>query len=656
MPEVDGSWWLPSRARETWPGIPRVAAPLLGAAAAVSLLLPPHTHEAKANELALYYGFTGWWVSGLLLSRRLTRKAWALLSVAAFGLLLPRFLGESPPDIGPSNTPPWLAYPVSVRWTQLVVASGVGLAALLCTRLILAIAERARSALLAAQLRRRPVFLYAASVVALALSGPGRVVSAIALFLPICYSAASAVTPACLRLGETRFGRLVVITVASVAGVMGGVASVLWGHLFSGPGGPFRSMGGLGFESAWISLVALAFAGIAVCGSELTIRCADRLGGLKTRLLAFGVLIVALIGGEPIELVQALVWPIEIQPSPIPGEARFSFSGTLPIIIVAWVAMSRRLSRDLGAARTRFRAIAAGELPGSAVVPSREESGRLLERIAHFSAQLGRRPFLEQLNAEIGARTERLEAATRRLNDTNAQRLEAERFAAISGIASVVGHELSAPVAQIVETLPLLSSSVKVTARCLRVPRDAGTGAPGFLAQTARQLSTSGRHVEESAHRAAFIVGDLNSLSATPLRALEEVDLRAMVERSVRLTPRNPSVHVNCDLESVPTLTARAGELEQVVVSLLEEAIGAVSSAGTVAVRLRVEELTILLEVEDDGSGLSRKMRSRGPVVEEPFLGLAIVSSIVRDHRGTLQVQSCEGGGTRFDVRLPLPD
>jgi hypothetical protein len=507
VPEGKGTPLAPSRFRDTWTGVLRVAAPFLGLAAGASLLVPPHTHEAKANELALFYGFSGWWLSGFLLSRRSSRTTWVLFSVVAFALLLPRMLGNAPTDIGPSYTPPWPAYPLSVRWIQLAVAAGVGLAGLVSARLLLATTERVGPVHAAKQLRRRPVFLYAASGVALALSAL-RVVSATALFLLIWYSAAWAVMPAVLRLLETRPARLAVITVASIAGVVGGAA--FEGHFLRRPGGPFLPSG-LIIWFALISLAAVALAGVAVWGSELLIKGADRFGGLKTRLLAFGCVIVALIGGEPTELVQALVWPLTIQPSAVPGEAKFSFSFTLPMIVVVMVALTRRFSRDLGFARLRFRAIAAGQLPSLGAAPSREESGRLLERITHLSTQLTKRHFLEELNVELRARAEQLRSTTGQLNDTNALRLEAERFAAISGIAATVTHELGEPISQITGSLSLIRSHVEIAARCLRDFRHDGTAAAHLLAQTAQQLSASGRDVENNARRAALVVGDLNS-------------------------------------------------------------------------------------------------------------------------------------------------
>jgi signal transduction histidine kinase len=634
-------------------------------------VLPPHTQGVKANELALYYGFTGLWASEHLLHRRLRTTSWVALALVTIGLLLPRILSVAPPDIGPSYRPPWPAYPLSVRMLQLAVSTGVCLAALLGARVLLAAAERTGRSFASRQLGRRPVFLYAASSVALVVSvalgggessrqvlGRFNIVTSAALLLLAGYSLAWSITPTILRLIETRPWTLATGTLLSTATVLGYVVAVLSGDPTWRILNPL-SPTGLIPSMAVFALATVGAAGVAAGMAELIMRVASYLGGLSTRLSVLGCVVVLLAGAH---LFGAAVWPIVIIPSAISGNGRFEISFNLALIVVVTAALIHRLSRDLSSARAQFRAIAAGELPRSVVVAGREESSRLLERLAHFSSQLSKRPFLEQLSADIRARADQLRVAARQLNDTNAQRMEAERFAAIAGIVATASHELRNPVAQIAGNLPLIRSYVEATARNLRSPRELGGDGAHLLAKTAQQLNASGRDVEASARGASLVLADLNAISATSLRALEEIDLGEVIQRSVRLTPRHPGIRVHCDLEPVPPFTARAGELEQVVVNLIGNAIAAVAPEGTVLVRLRAMGQSVLLEVEDDGPGMEPDVLAHAT---EPFfttkprgqgsgLGLAIVSSIVASHAGALRIVSTPGSGTRVAVTLPL--
>jgi signal transduction histidine kinase len=496
-------------------------------------------------------------------------------------------------------------------------------------------------------------------------AGQVRVETSTALLLVVGYAFAWSVTPTILRLVETRPFILAVVTIASCVLGGGGLLLLLTrfgGHLLLSPG--------LLFVMTLCSLFAIAFAGSAVWVSEFIVWAGNRFGSLTTRffLSGFVVTMFLIIDGAPdpaalqTTIVMALAWPIRITQNVAPGEGKFSISLNLAVIVIISAGLIQRLARDLGTARAQFRSIASGELPRASVGLGRGESRRLLERIAHFASQLSRREFLERLNAETRARAEQLGRAARDLTETNNQRLHAERFSAIAGIVATVSHELRNPVGQIAGNLPLIRSYVEVTARGVRELPAGEAAAPGLLRKAAQRLSDSGRDVEESARRAALILGDLNAVSATPLRALEEVDLPAVIERSVRLTLHAPEVRLECVLEPVPKLSARAGELEQVVANLIENAVDAVTPIGTVSVRLRRTGAAVLLEVEDDGPGMTKEVLSRAT---EPFfttkprgkgtgLGLAIALAIVRAHEGTLELLSHEGAGTRVDVRLPL--
>jgi len=98
------------------------------------------------------------------------------------------------------------------------------------------------------------------------------------------------------------------------------------------------------------------------------------------------------------------------------------------------------------------------------------------------------------------------------------------------------------------------------------------------------------------------------------------------------------------------------------LVNLIDNAVRAVGSRGTVRIVLEASESELELSVSDDGPGMPHAVKAR---VFEPFfttraagegsgLGLAIVASIVRAHRGTVTVDSEPEHGARFVVRLPF--
>ena len=117
---------------------------------------------------------------------------------------------------------------------------------------------------------------------------------------------------------------------------------------------------------------------------------------------------------------------------------------------------------------------------------------------------------------------------------------------------------------------------------------------------------------------------------------------------------------------NIPLLMGSGEHLERMVANLISNAIRYTPENGSVKVKLGVEDNSIVLTVADSGIGIpeadlpkiftefyrtanARRMTSSGT-----GLGLAITRFIVEKHDGDIQVNSEEGEGTIFTVRLPV--
>lgn len=130
-------------------------------------------------------------------------------------------------------------------------------------------------------------------------------------------------------------------------------------------------------------------------------------------------------------------------------------------------------------------------------------------------------------------------------------------------------------------------------------------------------------------------------------------------------------MQINCDYQDLPKIECYAGQLNQVFINTVANAIDAMEEANieypTLWLRTKfVENRWAVVEIADNGPGISEEVRSQ---IYDPFfttkplgkgtgLGLAISRQIVVDkHRGRLLCESSPGGGTRFSIWIPLrPD
>ena len=125
---------------------------------------------------------------------------------------------------------------------------------------------------------------------------------------------------------------------------------------------------------------------------------------------------------------------------------------------------------------------------------------------------------------------------------------------------------------------------------------------------------------------------------------------------------RGKSVDVRLDAPSdVPPINGFGGELNQVWVNLIDNAIDAVDKEGHVKVVVRHDDAWVTVTVVDDGCGISQEQLPRvfdpffttKPVGQGTGLGLDIARRIVQRHEGDIEVES-RPGRTEFCVRLPM--
>jgi signal transduction histidine kinase len=118
-------------------------------------------------------------------------------------------------------------------------------------------------------------------------------------------------------------------------------------------------------------------------------------------------------------------------------------------------------------------------------------------------------------------------------------------------------------------------------------------------------------------------------------------------------------------LQEVPNVFGDVGQLKQLMINLLDNAIRHTPQGGAVTVGLKSSGDQVRLTVEDTGSGIPAEHLPR---IFERFyrvdaardresggtgLGLAIAQEIVLAHNGTITVQSERGKGSVFTVSLP---
>ena len=201
-----------------------------------------------------------------------------------------------------------------------------------------------------------------------------------------------------------------------------------------------------------------------------------------------------------------------------------------------------------------------------------------------------------------------------------------------------------------------------------RVAELAGPATGAALRWVAATL-TAGRlaaELQESTERLSALVGAVKSYAYLDRGDLVEVDLHEGLETTLTVLGfklKHTAVEVVRDYDrTLPRLTVRGSELNQVWTNLLDNAIDALGERGTITISTRADSGCAVVEIADDGPGVSEDLAGR---VFDPFfttkdvghgtgLGLATARRIVVErHDGSLTLDS-RPGHTVFRVRLPF--
>lgn len=295
-------------------------------------------------------------------------------------------------------------------------------------------------------------------------------------------------------------------------------------------------------------------------------------------------------------------------------------------------------------------------------------------RIAASGRRVGT-VFVGRPTAEIKRAYHELRAAHESLKLAQQQLLHSEKMASLGRLVAGVAHELNNPISFVLGNVHALARySERLRQYLAAVHEGQGTEALDALRKTLRidhllgDLPSLIEGTLEGAQRTADIVGGLKRFSAMDPEARTPVDLNAVIERAIHWVRKGAGPAFEMHWHSGPPciVTGSAGQLQQVLMNLLQNAADAASGPGAlhpqVWLTLERGDGNVQLHLRDNGPGILPEHVSR---IFEPFfttkpvgkgtgLGLSISYGIVDQHGGRLTALNHLEGGAEFVLELPL--
>ena len=299
---------------------------------------------------------------------------------------------------------------------------------------------------------------------------------------------------------------------------------------------------------------------------------------------------------------------------------------------VVWVLI-RRITQPLRELRDSAEAVGKGDFSRRVQVASRDECGELAG-------------VFNQMTENLKSSREELEKNVETLKAMQAQLIQSEKLSAIGEFVAGIAHELNNPLTAVVGFAELLHQS------------DVNDRHRRFL-----------ELIVTSAQRCHKIVQSLLSFARQHKPERKPTDLHEVVEASVailqyQLRTNNIQIITRFD-PHLPKVLGDPHQLQQVFVNLINNARQAIEGCrpgGMIRITTETCEQGVRIYFQDDGPGIAQENVAK---IFNPFfttkevgkgtgLGLSLSYGFIKEHGGSITVESTPGQGATFVIELPV--
>jgi PAS domain S-box-containing protein len=234
-------------------------------------------------------------------------------------------------------------------------------------------------------------------------------------------------------------------------------------------------------------------------------------------------------------------------------------------------------------------------------------------------------------------------------HEMEAHMLQSEKLTALGQLAGGIAHDFN----------NLLQSILGYSQIALRQLDN-----PEVVQRGLRVIETAANDGAETVRRIqefARLRPDEEFVPVEPNRVVEEAVAITRPRWEQRKEERGIQLELSLNLAPVPSILGRPAELREVLTNMILNAIDAMPEGGRLTLGTRATDDHVIVTVADTGMGIPEEVRRR---IFDPFfttkgeagtgLGLSVSYGIVSRHGGIIRVESAEGQGTTFTIRLPI--
>ncbi len=284
---------------------------------------------------------------------------------------------------------------------------------------------------------------------------------------------------------------------------------------------------------------------------------------------------------------------------------------------------------------------------------------------------------LQTTNDTLEDQKEELQKTLESLKLTQSQLVQSEKMASIGQLVAGIAHEINNPVTFISAGVDSLNTNLEEVRQVLDIyhritPNNAIEKLKEIQElkkqidynEAIREINKLIDSVKTGTERTTEIVKGLRTFSRLDEDVLKIADIHEGLDSTLILL-RNKykqRVEINKYYGDIPEIECYPGQLNQVFMNILSNAIDAIDDKGTITISTSKSNGLIRISIKDNGRGIPENVQSK---IFEPFfttkevgqgtgLGLSICHSIIEKHNGSIEVKSEVEKGSEFVIVLPV--
>ncbi len=284
---------------------------------------------------------------------------------------------------------------------------------------------------------------------------------------------------------------------------------------------------------------------------------------------------------------------------------------------------------------------------------------------------------LKKANLALGVQKTELQTTLENLHKTQTQLVQSEKMASLGILVAGVAHEINNPVNFINSSLSGIKNNLKYLADYIKLYNKLDLQSneafdeikkkekEASLSDILEMFQRSIEIIEVGIQRTTKIVKSLRAFARSDEKELSRYKIHENIDNTLLIlyNQYKNRIQIKKNYNEVPSIICYPGQINQVIMNLLTNAIQAIKTEGVITITTEsISKQDIAIIIEDNGVGISSGDLT---YIFDPFyttkavgkgtgLGLSISYNIIKEHKGEIHVKSTKGKGSCFKVILPI--